>query len=925
MTDENLEIIQDFLVESFESLDGLDQEFIALEENPGDSQRINSIFRTIHTIKGTCGFLGFTKLESLAHVGETLLDGMRAGRVQYDPQLVTGLLQMVDAVRQILNHIEQTGKETEHDFADLKEFLTWLNSGEATDLSGTSTEEAGSSEHSKLEDQTGQIPSESNGKLSAEGMKDLLQDLDKQLDEHRSESSEQVSAQLIEEDSSPAEVESGEKADENDFDPEVANLDLIAELMGENPPADIQGDSLSSKSEPSEQTPEPVQDFDPSIANLDLIAELTGEDLPADISPPSEPVVRSEVAACETDELISGGKEAMEVNDFEGAVPSSLPSANAPVERESAALADNSSPEADPTVDNKSASGPKLADSTLRVNVTLLDSLMNLVGELVLARNQILQFTQHSTDSALVNTCQRLNLITSELQEGVMKTRMQPIANVWNKFPRVVRDIARTCGKEIKIEMEGKETDLDKTILEAIKDPLTHIVRNSADHGIEAPEVRESLGKPREGTLLLRAYHEGGHVIIEIRDDGAGIDPEKLLHKAIEKGVITPEQSRGMSETDIQKLIFHPGFSTAEKITNVSGRGVGMDVVRSNIEQIGGTVDLQSKKGEGTALFIKIPLTLAIVPALVVTCREDRFAIPQVSLLELLRIEADRVESEIETIGNSKFYRLRGNLLPLVELADQLQFNGGEGKEDAEMEARDLNIVVVRAEETDFGLIVDRVHDTEEIVVKPLGRQVKDIEAFSGATIMGDGKVALILDVQGIARGAHVAQEQAGTDSASDQLSDREENDSKQSLLVVQVGADYRFALPLNTVNRLEEFQESEIELAAGREVVQYRGGILPLINLADFFEQEPSQKDGVRNVVVYSQGEKSVGFIVDEIVDIINETVTVHLDHDRNGIQGSAILKDGVTDLLDINAVLKERAPRFFEGMASKVEGING
>ncbi len=395
-----------------------------------------------------------------------------------------------------------------------------------------------------------------------------------------------------------------------------------------------------------------------------------------------------------------------------------------------------------------------VSDSTIRVDVGLLDKLMNLVGELVLARNQVLQFTTQSADTAFLATSQRLNLITTELQGSVMKTRMQPIGNVWNKLPRVVRDLATACGKEVRIEMEGQETELDKTIIEASKDPLTHIVRTSVDHGIERPETRAERGKPVEGCLKMRAYHEGGQVNIEITDDGGGIDYERVKQKALQRGMITAEQAARMSDHETLHLIFLPGFSTAEKVTNVSGRGVGMDVVKTNIEKIGGTVDLQSRLGEGTTLKIKIPLTLAIIPALIVTSGGDRFAIPQVSLLELVRLEGEQARRQIEFIHGAPVYRLRGQLLPLAYLNRELKI---QGKSESDTAA--VNIVVLQADGHPFGLVVDEINDTEEIVVKPLGKQLKGVASFAGATIMGDGRVALILDVLGLAQRANVVTE----------------------------------------------------------------------------------------------------------------------------------------------------------------------
>ncbi len=561
------------------------------------------------------------------------------------------------------------------------------------------------------------------------------------------------------------------------------------------------------------------------------------------------------------------------------------------------------------TAPAKSASPPAeeakksdITETALRVDVGLLDKLMNLVGELVLARNQILQFTKKQNDSDFINTSQRLNLITSELQEGVMRTRMQPIANVWNKLPRIVRDVAHSCGKEVALEMQGKETELDKTIIEAIKDPLTHIIRNSVDHGIENPDARAKAGKRREGSLLMKAYHEGGQVIIEISDDGAGLDAEKIRRKAVERGIVPAEKAPRLTEQEVQRLIFLPGFSTAEKITNISGRGVGMDVVRSNIERIGGTVDVSSKFGFGTSFIIKIPLTLAIIPALVVAANGNRYAIPQVNLLELVRIDGEQITKNLEEIHGATFYRLRGKLLPLLRLREVL----GLEKPGASRTETVLSMVVVRADNHQFGLLVDAIHDTEEIVVKPLGKLLKGVSAFAGATIMGDGRVALILDVAGLGRKAQITKEEAAAEQAH--AADTDNQQDKRKMLIFDVANDHRAAIPLDQVHRLEEFDAAHLERAAGQMVVQYRGGILPLIDLQEALSGEKPKYNGSIRAFVHEDGGHYVGFVVQRIVDIVEQTVNVQTPYKRKGLIGSAIIQGSVTDLVDLTAVI-ERA----------------
>ena len=738
------DIVQEFLVESNENLDLLDRELVALEKNPESQATLASIFRTIHTIKGTCGFLGFTKLESVAHVGENLLSKLRDGHIKLTPEITTVLLQMVDAIRQMLQAIEAQGSEGERNDQEL--------------------------------------------------------------------------------------------------------IGTLTRLQQTAPPA-------------------------PAVPSSPAVAE------PKTPPPASVPV------------------------ELPLAAVSPEPPKPAQTER-----ADSAPEPADAPATARGA----VSEASIRVDVGLLDKLMTLVGELVLARNQILQFTNTTEDASLVASSQRLNLITTELQEGVMKTRMQPIGNIWSKFPRTVRDVAAACGKQIRIEMEGKETELDKTIIEAIKDPLTHIVRNSADHGIETPEKRVAAGKSAEGKLLLRAFHEGGQVIIEITDDGAGLPADKIRHKALEKGLITAEQAARMGEREAVNLIFLPGFSTAEKVTNVSGRGVGMDVVKTNIEKIGGMVDVQSKAGVGTTVRMKIPLTLAIIPALIVTSGGNRYAIPQISLLELVRVEGDDAHQAIELIQGVPVYRLRGRLLPLVYLNRELKTDGEPGSASKSDSA--VNIVVLQADGHPFGLVVDEVNDTEEIVVKPLGKQLKGIKVFAGSTIMGDGRVALILDVLGIAQVSNVVNEVRNRALAEKEAELVAAATERQTLLLFTGPDEGHMAVPLDHVGRLEEFPRASVERAGGLEVVQYRGEILPLMFLSEILEERRrrrrtrvAEQDGPERLqgIVYSGKGKRVGIVIDRILDIVQEELKVKSPPTRFGVLCTTVIGGRVTELLDMPALL--------------------
>jgi two-component system chemotaxis sensor kinase CheA len=544
---------------------------------------------------------------------------------------------------------------------------------------------------------------------------------------------------------------------------------------------------------------------------------------------------------------------------------------------------------------------PNIAETSVRVDVSLLDRLMNLAGELVLARNQILQAP--CLDAKFLAAAQRLNLITTELQAGVMKARMQPISNIWGKFPRVVRDLARVCKKQVGLEMSGEETELDRTIIEAIKDPLTHLLRNAVDHGIDTPADRVKVGKSPDGRVSLRAFHENGQVNIEIADDGMGIDVDRVKAKAVQRGMMAADAAEHMSDRDAIAFIFAPGFSTAENVSNISGRGVGMDVVKTNIEHIGGSVECESVKGEGTTIKIKIPLTLAIIPALIVRCGGDRYAIPQVSVTELVRMDGAK---SIEHVHGAPVHRLRGELLPLVYLGAQLQVEV-ESNGSAE-----VDVVVLQTGERRFGLVVDEVCDTEEIVVKALGKHLKGTACFAGATIMGDGAVALILDVFGVAQHGGII----GVGSHGNHLigvateQNHEAVDDRQTLLLFDLSDSQHMAIPLSTVARLEEFQIKDIEWAAGREVIQYREKILPLIRASSFFSDghgsENLEQDGTLQAVVYNDERGgNVGLIVGRIRDIALERVVMEKKVRHTWTLGSAVIQNRVTDLLDVAAMI--------------------
>ena len=805
------DIVQDFLVESYENLDRLDRDLVGLEKNPQDREALAGVFRTIHTIKGTCGFLGFDKLEKVAHVGENLLTRLRDGQLTLNPEITTALLGMVDAVRQMLKEIGSTGHDGDVDYPELRETLTRLQTSAAMSVAIA----------------TPQPP-------------------------------------VVD----PKPVPS----------PEASGSAVVTGIL----PAS------SETAPPAQDTaitePRKKKDDAPRKPSRGKIGGLLVE----------RGVVQASDIARALEEQEHGDRRRL------GEILVALGLA-----KMEDVLAAQQTLEAKPR---------EAVSDTIRVGVNLLDKLMTLVGELVLARNQLMQLTSTLEDTGLQAVSERMNLIATELQEQVMKTRMQPIGNIWGQFPRTVRDVALGCGKEVGIEMEGKETELDKTIIEAIKDPLTHLVRNSVDHGIELPEQRVKLGKDRAGRLILRAFHEGGQVNIEISDDGAGLNVERIRKKAVERGLITAEQAARMPEREIFSLIFLPGFSTAEKVTNVSGRGVGMDVVKTNVEKIGGTVDVQSTLGRGTTVRVKIPLTLAIIPALVVTCAGERYAIPQVSLLELVRIEPDDVDKSVELVHGAPVYRLRGQLLPLVYLNRELKLadetRSPMGSDGA------VNIVVLRADDRRFGLIVDQINDTEEIVVKPLRKQLKTVRTFAGSSIMGDGKVALILDVLGLAQRASVITEthdRSVTEKTRESVMTANE---KQTFLLFAGPGDSRMAIPLSTLARLEEFPVAQVEMSGSQWVTQYRGQILPLVRLNVALEERrnklralqapPTLDSGPIQVLVLNHEGRSFGLVVDRIVDIVEDRADVRSPATRSAVLYSVVIGDRVTEMLDIPGILR-------------------
>ena len=558
--------------------------------------------------------------------------------------------------------------------------------------------------------------------------------------------------------------------------------------------------------------------------------------------------------------------------------------------------------------ESKSPAPSPLGETSIRVGVHILDRLMTLAGELVLARNQLLQTASMGDSSAWGAVVARVNQVTSELQETIMQTRLQPVGAVFSRFPRVIRDLSTALGKQCQLTIEGQEVELDKSIIEAIGDPLTHLVRNAVDHGIEPPEVRVKAGKPPSGTVSLRAFHQAGKVSIQIRDDGRGINVARLKEKAIAQGLLTPEQARAMSDREALMLIFRPGLSTAEKVTSVSGRGVGMDVVKTNIERLGGTVTVDTQLGVGTTIDVRLPLTLAIVPALIVRCCGQRYAIPQANIRELVRIKSGDAAKSFKRIQGAEVYHLRNTLLPLVRLNAALDYQGSRD----EPTAKTLNIIVVEAGNLRYGLMVEGLCDSEEIVVKPLGRHMKRCVCLAGATILGDGKVALILDIGGIA--AHMCLAMPETDASAETSGCGPLAETQSLLLFTNHPSEY-FGIPMEVVARLERVRTDQIDRIGGHRILQYRGGTLPLFSLEDAVDCRPRPEAPKIYVAVFATAEREAGLIVPEILDI--RAVPTRIDTEtfrQPGITGSLVFEGMTVRLVDLHEVARKLRPDWYQ-----------
>jgi two-component system chemotaxis sensor kinase CheA len=819
------EIVREFLVESQENLNTLDHELVALERDPAAKSGLPKIFRIVHSMKGSAGFLGYRNLGNVAHVGENLLSLLRDGKLAPTSEIISALLALVDAIRAMLGAIEASGTDGASDYRELIERL------------------------------------------------------------HRLQSPGRV-----------APAQPGRGAPQT---PPAA-----PEVTGFWPPSGTPPDQPASAAETIQlsRKPNPAPSTGPTkrpAASRRAKKAAPAEPAPQPSAPPGTTPPRS----------------AARPGASAPPAASSLPPAVtqvAPEEQAGLAAEPHDSVAAPPQSGGSSRriAAPAVADSTIRVDVALLDRLMSLMAELVLARNRLVQHTARSTDYELLSTTQRVNAITTELQEGMMKTRMQTIGGIWNKLPRLVRDLALECGRRAHVELEGGETELDRTVIEAIREPLTHLVRNAVDHGIEPPERRAVLGKPVEGTIKLKAFHESGQVNIEIKDDGAGIDPGRIRRKALERGLISQDEAAKASEREILNLIFLPGFSTAEELTLVSGRGVGMDVAKTGIEKIGGTIHVESKVGEGTAIKIKIPLTLAIIKALLVTTGDERYAVPQANLLELIRLSDRNGQAGVEFVDGAPVYRYRGKLLPVVDLGRVLE---NPRAAEAGRIARAGSIVVAQAEGQQFGMLVDEVSDVQEIVVRPLASQLSAVPCFAGATILGDGHIALILDVFGVAKQAGAVSDGRPRAHAQAETPEEPQSPRRQQLLLIDATDQTRMAVPLERVECLVKLARSSIQTAGGQMVANCRGQALDLVDPAATLA--PSSRIGSStttrasegvHVVVCRDHDQSAGLVCERVVDIVAAPEIPGGRAERAGVLHTAILQGQISRVLDIEAIFR-------------------
>jgi len=934
------EVIDEFVAESYEGLDQIDNDLVVLEADPEAGEVLARVFRALHTIKGTCSFLDFSLLESVSHSAETLLSKMRDGTIVADATIISALLEASDSIRAMLEHIETNGNDRVADYTALEARLNALAAGEevapqdessppaapsteaAPAQPGESPEPVAAEAVAKEEPAASEAtpaPAATPAPVDDDDDDDGFGEIIKEFLAESYEGLEQVDQDLVVLESVPGNREVLDRVFRTihtikgtcsflDF----PKLEWLSHA-GENLLSRLRDGSLRANKENIEALLELAD------AQREILASIEGAGSEGLGEYGTLADRLNDLADADSGEGEQGAEPAAPASPAAPPVaPAALEAAKATVgatTTSTTASTSSSSAGSKRQAAPRSASPePQIAESSVRVDVTLLDQLMNLVGELVLARNRVLEFGPVHDNRSYNTTIQQLNHITSELQGGVMKTRMQPIGDVWKKFPRLVRDLTRAFGKKAQLEMVGAETELDRSLLQAIRDPLTHVIRNAVDHGVEMPEDRVASGKPEQGTVMLKAYHQGGQVIIEVVDDGAGMNVAKVRERAVSRGLAPPEVVSAMSDREVSNLIFLPGFSTAEKVTAVSGRGVGMDVVKTNIEKVGGSIDFQNRPGNGTTMRFRIPLTLAIVPALFIWAMGELYAIPQTSLLELVRTRSGGGGEGIEFIHGTPVFRLRGRLLPVVFLNRELELDSRRPEEIAA--EGQFNIVVLRTENQDIGLVVDEIQNTGEIVVKPLGSSLEDLGVFAGATITGSGQVALILDVARLAERAGVVADTPEVRSPTSTTERGGIEEQSEEMLLLRGRDAGRMALPLSKLERLEEFGQDEVQMTGDRMVVKYRGGVLPLIEVSDLLEERRDaprdrQGSGVSalgiQAVICASGDHEVGLVTDRVLDIVRVSTASVAGSTRTGVLGTIVINDAITELLDVELLLNK------------------
>jgi len=854
------EVVQDYLAESREHLAGIENDLLAIEQRGADidEERVNKVFRAAHSIKGGAGFFDFGQIRELAHKIENVLELVRSRKAEPTPEAVNILLLAFDKLRDLVDNPAESQQ------ADISEFVTMLEDLAASRLpqrrksslrrkAGISTADR----HTHLS-MTGFDfdAAHKSGKMVYLLEYDLIHDIQRK-------------------NRKPMEVVKGLMEYGAILDT-AFDLESVGTLE-ESPSNRLLLDVLYATALGPELIGSVVEI---PVGRIWSVARNGAcQPLPATQPWPTQPDAGGE-PECAARELPDRAQLEVPAPDGpdEVSAPPATPAAPQPAER--------NMPEAAPA-----DAAP--ADATVRLNVALLDALMNLAGELVLGRNQLSDAISRRDPAMVQAASQRISVVTTEVQDAVMRTRMQPVGNLFQKFPRLVRDTARKLGKEVRLVEEGGDVELDKTIIEGLSDPLTHMVRNAIDHGIETGAVRTAQGKPGAGTLYLRAWHEAGLVVVEVSDDGRGLDPEKIAAAAVAKGLVAAQTVAGMPEEEKLALVFLPGLSTAQRVSDLSGRGVGLDVVKTNLDRLGGKIEIQSQAGKGAAFRIKLPLTLAIIPSLLVSSGADRLAIPLVNVQELARIPAAEVARRIDCVGSAQVLMLRDGVVPLVHLDRVLDLPG-----DHTGQAAAMNVVVLSGGSFRYGLVVERLHGTVEIVVKPLGRHMKHLREYAGATILGDGCVALILDVAGLAAVAGLTPQEGRVHAAADAAAPAETH----HLLLFWNSAAESCAVPLHAVARVVKIQPEEVERVGGRRTMQHRGRSLPLVMLADAAQKvDEARLDQNSIVVVMEAGGREFGLLASRPVDVLETALEIDSYTLRQpGVAGSAILRGRTTLVLD-------------------------